>query len=59
MNILFRFGKELFWTGFWVFLVLIVGFAVLTFFANRFSGNPLGSLASWIEVHASNPQGGQ
>jgi hypothetical protein len=58
MPILFRFGKELFWTAFWVFLTLIIGFAVLNFIANRMSGNPLGNVASWIENRASNSQQG-
>lgn len=52
MKILFKFGEELFWTGFWVFLVLIVGFAVLTWIANKFNGNILGSSAQWVEQHA-------
>ncbi len=52
MKILYKFGAEIFWTMFWVFLVLIIGFAVLTFLSNRFSGNVLGSTASWVEQHA-------
>lgn len=49
---LWKFTKELFWTAFWVFLVLIVGFAILTFISNRFSGNFIGGVASWIENKA-------
>lgn len=52
MKFLFRFGKELFWTIFWVFLALIVGVAVLSFLSNR--NIPLVSTASsWVESHAA------
>lgn len=50
MKILFRFGQELFWTMFWVFLVLIVGFALLGFLSSR--NVPL---SGWIASHASGP----
>ncbi len=52
MKYLFKFGEELFWTAFWVFLVLIVGFAVLSFLSNRFGGTVIGAGASWVEDHA-------
>lgn len=48
MRILFRFGQELFWTAFWVFLVLIVGFALLSWLASK---NVPG--AAWVESHAA------
>ena len=51
MSMLFRFGKELFWTIFWVFVALIVGFFVLTWLSNR--NIPLISNASsWVEQHS-------
>lgn len=52
MKILFRFGEEIFWTMFWVFLVLIVGFALLSFLTSRFSGNIIGNTSSWVNAHA-------
>jgi hypothetical protein len=51
MRILFKFGEELFWTAFWVFLALIVGYMVLNFLASK--GGPVGGLASWTASHAS------
>lgn len=49
---LWRFGKELFWTAFWVFLVLIGGFALLNWL--RSTSLPVLSTASgWVETHAS------
>lgn len=51
MKILFKFGAEIFWTAFWVFLVLIVGFMVLTFLANK--NIPfISNASSWVESHA-------
>lgn len=52
MKSLFKFSEEMLWTIFWVFLVLIIGFAILSFLANKFSGNIIGSGASWVESHA-------
>jgi len=52
MSMLFKFGKELFWTIFWVFIALIVGFFVLSWISNR--QIPLLSTAStWVEQNAS------
>ncbi len=55
MKIFFRFGQEIFWTMFWVFLVLILGFALLTWLSSRFSGNIIGNTAGWVESHAGGP----
>ena len=52
MSTLKRFGTELLWTMIWVFLVLIVGFAILSWINTRFSGNFLGNTAGWIGRHA-------
>jgi len=49
---MFKFGKELFWTMFWVFAVLIIGFFFLSYLSNKFSGNIIGTTASWVESHA-------
>jgi hypothetical protein len=43
-----RFFQEFGVTMIWVFLVLIVGFAILHFVANKFSGNLLGRTAESI-----------
>lgn len=51
MKILFKFGEELFWTGFWVFLVLIVGFIILNWLSAR--GGFVGGLAGNIAARAS------
>lgn len=51
MRILYRFGVEFFWTAFWVFAVLIVGFAVLTWLSNR-NFNGLSTAAGWVESRA-------
>ena len=46
------FIEQFFWTMVWIFLILIVGFAVLAFLRNKFGGNIIGSVASWIQSHA-------
>lgn len=51
MRILFKFGEELFWTGFWVFLALIVGFIILSWLQAR--GGVVGPYAGWVGSHAS------
>lgn len=52
MGFLFKFGKELFWTIFWVFIALIVGYFILTFLSNK--NIPfISSASSWVEQHAS------
>lgn len=43
-----QFFQEFGITMVWVFLVLIVGFAVLHFLANKFSGNLVGKTADTI-----------
>lgn len=53
MNRLLKVGGEFFRTMFWVFLVLIAGFWLLSFVANRFGGNILGNAASWVESNAT------
>jgi ABC-type lipoprotein release transport system permease subunit len=35
----------------WLAVLLIVMYFVLNFFAKNFSGNILGSSASWVEQH--------
>jgi len=52
MDRFFKFGSELFWTMFWVFAVLIAGFAILGWLSNQFSGNIIGQAASWVEENA-------
>lgn len=49
--------KELAVTMIWVFLVLIVGFAILHFFSNRFSGNFLGKTATKVGELATGGEG--
>lgn len=51
MSMLFRFGKELFWTIFWVFVALIVGYFVLQFISNR-NIPLLSNVSSWVEQHS-------
>lgn len=51
MGVLARFGKELFWTAFWVFLVLIIGFAVLSWLSTK-NIPAISGASSWIEQHA-------
>lgn len=51
MRFLFRFGKELFWTIFWVFVALIVGYFVLNFLSGK-NIPVLSSISSWVESHS-------
>lgn len=54
MKFLVGFGKELFWTIVWVFAALIVGYIILHWLENNFSGNFLGRFATNVEARASN-----
>ena len=36
----------------WVFFILIVGYFVLNFLAGHFSGNFIGTSATWVEQHS-------
>lgn len=56
MNRLMKVGGEFFWTMFWVFIVLIAGFWLLSLLANKFSGNIVGNAADWVETHATPQQ---
>lgn len=51
MNILFKFGKELFWTIFWILLSLIVAWYVLGKLIS-FNIPLLSPFSSWVEEHA-------
>lgn len=51
MSILFKFGKELFWTIFWVLVALIVAGYALNFISGL--NIPVVSpFSSWVEQHA-------
>jgi len=52
MKYIFKFGGELLWTTLWIFLVLVIGFGILSFLSNRFSGNLVGNAADWVEQRA-------
>lgn len=56
MQRLLKVGGEFFWTMFWVFIVLIAGFWLLSLLANKFSGNIVGNAADWVESHATPQQ---
>jgi hypothetical protein len=56
MKVLFKFGEELFWTGFWVFLALIVGYIILNYLSAK--GGFIGSSAGWVAGHASDQYAG-
>lgn len=47
-----RIGSELLWSLIWLFILLIIGFFILNWLASTFSGNVVGSSASWVEQHA-------
>jgi len=52
-----RFFQEFGITLVWVFLVLIVGFAILHFLANKFSGNLVGKGAEAVGHAAAGGDG--
>jgi hypothetical protein len=52
MRGIIRIFEEFFWSAFWIFFILIVGFAVLSFLNNKFSGNIVGNAADWVEKRA-------
>lgn len=52
MAVLGRFVTEFLWTAFWIFLVLIIGFAILSFLSSRMQGNIVGTAAEWVGSHA-------
>lgn len=56
MSRLLKVGGEFVWTMFWVFIVLIAGFWLLSFVASKFNGNIVGGAASWVENHATPQQ---
>lgn len=47
-----RLLADLGWSLVWLFLLLIIGFFILGWLSNQFSGNILGTGASWVEQHA-------
>lgn len=42
------FIEHFFWAMVWVFLLFIVGLAILHWISNANAGGPFGSVASWI-----------
>lgn len=46
------FIEQFFWTTVWIFVILIVGFFVLGYVKNRWSGNAIGNFADWVSSHA-------
>jgi hypothetical protein len=42
------FTEHFFWAVLWVFLLIIVGLAVLHWLQNWNAGGPLGNAASWV-----------
>lgn len=52
MRKFFTLGTELLWSLIWLFVLLVVGFFVLGWLSNTFSGNIVGTSASWVEQHA-------
>lgn len=52
MRVLGTFVSEFLWTAFWIFLVLIIGFAILSFLSSRMQGNIIGTAAEWVGSHA-------
>jgi hypothetical protein len=54
LKILGKFGKELFWTMFWVFIALIIGYFILGWLAGK-NIPLLSNISSWVETH-STPQ---
>jgi hypothetical protein len=45
-----RFIEKFFWTVIWIFIALIVGYAILGWGKNI--GGPIGRLASWVQNRA-------
>lgn len=48
----FKLLSELAWSLVWLFALLIVGYFVLNWLSQTFSGNAVGGAASWVEQHA-------
>lgn len=48
----FRLLSELAWSLVWLFALLIIGYFVLSWLSNKFSGNIIGTGATWVEQHA-------
>jgi hypothetical protein len=43
-----KFIEHFFWAVVWVFLLLIVGLAVLHWVSNVNNGGPFGNVANWV-----------
>jgi len=54
MSGIMKFTEHFFWAMVWVFLLLIVGYAILHWISNIASGNFLGSFANWT-TNAATP----
>lgn len=49
---LIKFTEQFFWTMVWIFAILIVGYFLLGWASHTWSGNPIGTFASWVQSHA-------
>ena len=52
MKAFFRLIADLAWSLVWLFVLLIIGFFILSWLSNNMGGNFVGSGASWVEQHA-------
>lgn len=52
MKAFFRLIADLAWSLVWLFVLLIIGFFILSWLSNNMGGNLVGSGASWVEQHA-------
>ena len=50
MKGLLSFTEQFFWTTVWIFLVLIVGFSLLSWLKGQ--NGPIGDFAGWVSAHA-------